>query len=621
MHPNWKTKISFDATSARGAAGNKLLSIYPKISNGKGTTAVIVRGLTEDETGVLLHVNAENKLEILHNLKNLGGVRTRKEDKVVALLGLTETAKPVIIDPDLWEIPINVRAPLEKNLIACSSAEEFENASPHPTAKSSGFKTLRGVMPAPWATEVIVNWEDWNDLTGLAMKLLAKAKEFDENHSEDDEYNESAVKHVGYLLRFLWCVKKQEIYELTLSDANEDEECKSYSLETHQKWISTETPSTPNQNSNTSTVNGNSNTSTVNENSNPSTVNEGNSDRNSPNENPTSNENPTEVRVTSNPPRKVRFSEMDEDEMLEGIAEMLGRGARDLDLEGIASGDEASAMRMSAAMMSRVNETMNTANFLKILEMKMSRKKDKDKKDRTLDFHPSTISMLEVAASPGPDIPSISLPDSAMRFFNCKTAGKAEIELLNQFEEEGLGMVGFAHGLVQALWNGVFLWSNKIDPSNFSIFMVFKRSILDQEIIRRDYQVHEATSGYSRHLPRHALPDPMFQKFRKVFHRQSKLSGQTAQQTCHRHRKPRGKDHYSDPDGLIIHRSLSLLHRSWGPGIPHRMQDKIRQRRSGRELVRCEHSTSSSENELFQYLPFATILPGHKHKETRHSRD
>ena len=69
--------------------------------------------------------------------------------------------------------------------------------------------------------------------------------------------------------------------------------------------------------------------------------------------------------------------------------------------------------------------------------------------------------------------------ESALHFFNAKTARKADQELMTQFEEMGLGMVGFAPGLCQSLYNGDLLWHNSVDPKNLSIFMVFKQGVME----------------------------------------------------------------------------------------------------------------------------------------------
>jgi hypothetical protein len=55
-------------------------------------------------------------------------------------------------------------------------------------------------------------------------------------------------------------------------------------------------------------------------------------------------------------------------------------------------------------------------------------------------------------------------------FINSENVGMAQYELIHQVKELGFPDIGFAQGTVQALYIGVFLYSDSSTPSNFTVF-------------------------------------------------------------------------------------------------------------------------------------------------------
>ena len=66
----------------------------------------------------------------------------------------------------------------------------------------------------------------------------------------------------------------------------------------------------------------------------------------------------------------------------------------------------------------------------------------------------------------------------------------ADQELTYQFQEKRLGDVSFAHGTVQAIWNGTFLYSSHGSPSNFSAFCFTQRAPLQRNQEARGVTLH-----------------------------------------------------------------------------------------------------------------------------------
>jgi hypothetical protein len=55
-------------------------------------------------------------------------------------------------------------------------------------------------------------------------------------------------------------------------------------------------------------------------------------------------------------------------------------------------------------------------------------------------------------------------------FYNSKNQGYADMELHHQFDAKDLWNVGFAEGMVLALWSGFLKKSNPTAPSNYTPF-------------------------------------------------------------------------------------------------------------------------------------------------------
>ena len=97
--------------------------------------------------------------------------------------------------------------------------------------------------------------------------------------------------------------------------------------------------------------------------------------------------------------------------------------------DNIAPGDGDAALRISAAMMSYLSESLDHSNKLKVVEIRAQSLRESERKNRVHDFHESFPRMIKNAGGSG-TMALIDLPESAKRFFNCKTVGKADQELI-----------------------------------------------------------------------------------------------------------------------------------------------------------------------------------------------
>ena len=140
--------------------------------------------------------------------------------------------------------------------------------------------------------------------------------------------------------------------------------------------------------------------------------------------------------------------------------------------------DNSSVLAQLSETMSRQTEEAATANRLRREELDRQKEKDDKKRNKISDLHPSTLNMLTMASSSNCDETPDGPSPSCMKFFNSKNAATAGQELHEMFEDMNQGDVGFAHGTVQALHQGMFLYSEGGTPSNFTIFSFFEQGVL-----------------------------------------------------------------------------------------------------------------------------------------------
>eukprot|EP00957_Ditylum_brightwellii_P162053 12337962-Ditylum_brightwellii.AAC.1 len=103
--------------------------------------------------------------------------------------------------------------------------------------------------------------------------------------------------------------------------------------------------------------------------------------------------------------------------------------------------------------MSRQSEYAERTNKMRKEELTRKKEKEDKKKDRMGDLHKTTLNMLVMASATDCDGTPSNTAESCRLFFNCKNATLADQELHQQFEDMGLGDIGFAHGTTQALYN------------------------------------------------------------------------------------------------------------------------------------------------------------------------
>jgi hypothetical protein len=444
LYANWNLALSAAAESERGKEGNKSLGSYARASEGKKHQDDRVKAMTEDEESVWLGVK-DGQLHLFHNVKNWGGVRSRPNHKVGCLWGLGAEAKALIINAECWENPLTLRTPLAKTLFACSSVEEVNNAEPHPTARNASFTTLRASLPPPFILKMMLregrtHWE----ADELLLEVIEEAKLFDGEHKEDPSHKDKAGKSLENLVRFLWSVKKGLIDELGTEDTEEsDTELTTHWLNCHcrniEGAIEAERARRTNfPNHERATDPSNSSTNTLS--NNPSITKTRNSHVSFV-ENDPMNEDEMSINSEGETPVFKMGEGLDTQSVniLNSIMK-TNKQKPTFSFDNIAPGDGDAALRMSAAMMSHLSESLDHSNKLKVVEIRAQSLRESERKNRVHDFHESFPRMIKNAGGSG-TMALVDLPESAKRFFNCKTVGKADQELTAQFEAMGMPMV------------------------------------------------------------------------------------------------------------------------------------------------------------------------------------
>jgi hypothetical protein len=81
-----------------------------------------------------------------------------------------------------------------------------------------------------------------------------------------------------------------------------------------------------------------------------------------------------------------------------------------------------------------------------------------------------------------------TLSETYTQFINQENVGKAQYNLVHQFQEHGFPEVPFALGTMQALYVGEFLFSDSSTPSTFTVFTFYEQE-LNSDDRQNDYLI------------------------------------------------------------------------------------------------------------------------------------
>ena len=185
----------------------------------------LIRNLTIDENTVILAVIGEDKqLKLLHHPTDFGGKLTRKENKVVALEGLSTKATIGLLDANKLTATQAKQAPDAEKLMECTTKEEIGELTTNQSNRSNFLPFI--LLPPLIITHLLE--ADLSEPLSLIPQLVSVARKWDEDHEEDEEITLKATPSIAPLLRWLFVAGKGKFDGVSLNSDESDEEMKAY---------------------------------------------------------------------------------------------------------------------------------------------------------------------------------------------------------------------------------------------------------------------------------------------------------------------------------------------------------------------------------------------------------
>jgi hypothetical protein len=242
QYNDWAAKIIEWTESEEGEKGNQNLTAFCNATNPESLERDDrLKAITSTPGIIALAATEEKKIVVLHSIKNLGGSLIRRQDKVLALQGVSHDAPAVELIVESALKNYKSKAPKFDDLKE-KTVDELKEV-PVLTRITRDCIHLSGiVIPPPYLASIIAKAakEVENgelDPMELVVKILAAAKAFDEDHDEEDEYIEGGDEKSEQLVRWLLSVFHSFVEPTNLKSDAEDDEAKTYRVQQHEKWI------------------------------------------------------------------------------------------------------------------------------------------------------------------------------------------------------------------------------------------------------------------------------------------------------------------------------------------------------------------------------------------------
>jgi hypothetical protein len=117
-----------------------------------------LQSITEDIDSVFLFLDNNHKVCLMHNLFNFGGKRMRKENKVIALRGMSHEADPFLLEGTFWDPPILLEKIPKEGIADCKTVDQLEGLNLTERAnRQNEVKIFKICLPPPFALEEILN--------------------------------------------------------------------------------------------------------------------------------------------------------------------------------------------------------------------------------------------------------------------------------------------------------------------------------------------------------------------------------------------------------------------------------------------------------------------------------
>ena len=220
-------------------AGNRNLQAFSDILSSGATNTEKLQSLVEETDTVILAANASNNIMIMHSPRNIGGTRSRPDDKVICMLGMGSQAISVLIDLNSAFADCNIVVPTVQQLAECETAQDVANI---PTPNANGLVGFEGsaiFIPGPVLRNVILTANTTNP-SELIPIVSAAARAFDLENANAENMRGNAVTHGDDLLAWLYGVRIGLITETRYSVLPDDQDITLFNTERHRACISHE---------------------------------------------------------------------------------------------------------------------------------------------------------------------------------------------------------------------------------------------------------------------------------------------------------------------------------------------------------------------------------------------
>ena len=177
----------FFTTHLENKAGNKITVAYSTAWDHQVSNEAKLAFLNNDASIVVLAVDTNNKIIIIHSFRNLGGTIINPANTYGALIGNGRIASAVVINTASLLQHINITTPGYNAIIGCADKATIEALNrPAQHTRTVDLNGCASFLPAPWLLEAI-SGANTSDPALLILAAANAATVFNENHENDND--------------------------------------------------------------------------------------------------------------------------------------------------------------------------------------------------------------------------------------------------------------------------------------------------------------------------------------------------------------------------------------------------------------------------------------------------
>jgi hypothetical protein len=184
----------------------------------------------------LFAMDVNNKIIIVHSIKNLGGTILNPPNCYGALISNGCVASAVIVNKASLLSHVIIAMPQYMNIITCLSKADIE-ALPHPNQRAAHtFHGLTSFLLAPWLFEAISEANAY-DPAILILAASKAAANFDHQFENDPKYITSAEEQLKSFTQWAWGAVKCRIPRLMYTVEPNNKGLRFYGKQRHHSTI------------------------------------------------------------------------------------------------------------------------------------------------------------------------------------------------------------------------------------------------------------------------------------------------------------------------------------------------------------------------------------------------